>query len=110
MDQISEGKKQEGGAGEGAKGVVEINAMSGSTDKINKAEVSLPMGSLGAMAGADNVSAAIKTDLGTVTLDPEILDQLSALSGSNLSMTIEVADPSSLTDEEHQAAAGPNGC
>lgn len=106
LDQISEGKKQEGGAGEGAKGVVEINAMSGSTDKINKAEVSLPMGSLGAMAGADNVSAAIKTDLGTVTLDPEILDQLSALSGSNLSMTIEVADPSSLTDEERALAGG----
>ncbi|GAB1476108.1 hypothetical protein MASR2M70_09400 [Bacillota bacterium] len=106
LEKLTEGKKQQGEAGAGAKGVVEINAMSGSSDKISRTEVSLPMGSLGAMAGADNVSAAVRTDLGTITLDPEILDQLSALSGSRLSITIEAADPSTLTDEEKAMAGG----
>lgn len=107
LDQIKNNMSQQTGtSAEALKGVVEIDATSGSSERINKTEVSLTMSSIRAMEEATNVSAAIQTDLGTLTLDPSILAQLAQMSGGNLSISLEIADESLLSEEERSLAGG----
>lgn len=107
LDQIKDSMSQQAGASEDAfRGVIEIDATSGSSEMINKTEVSIPKSSLGAMADEANVSVSIQTDLGTLTLDPAVLAQLAQLSGGTLSISLEIADESLLSEEERQLAGG----
>lgn len=105
LEQLGIAKKLLGEDGENAKGLIEIDANSGSPENIKESVVNLPLAALASISDEASVSAVIKTDLATITLEPEILAQLANQTGSNVSITIEIADESKLSDED-KALAG----
>ena len=91
--------------GSKAKGMLEIDAKSKDKESVKTAEVKLPKASVDAVAGEKNVSTTIKTDLGDIVIDPDVMAALSGASGSDVTISITKTEPADL-DEATRKAIG----
>ncbi|MDD3350821.1 MAG: S-layer homology domain-containing protein, partial [Eubacteriales bacterium] len=84
---------------------LEIDATSKDKKGVNTAEINLPKASVDAVAGEKNVFTTIKTDLGDIVIDPDVMAAFAESGGGDVKISITKTDPSSL-DEETRKAIG----
>lgn len=78
---------------------VEINAVSTAPrGEVNTAQVTLPADAINALSKAENVSVAIKTDLGQIVLPAQVLKELAAKSTEPLVINLSLSKEAKLDD------------
>ncbi len=79
--------------------VIEINALSGSTSGVTSTELVLPADVIKALAQDGNITVVIKTDLGEITLSPEVLKQLAAGNSESVVIRLSLSTDADLNED-----------